>query len=246
MPVNGRPWQEAPTGLRTALPYLPVAAAFGVAGVLQPRGQIDGVLLTALLLIAVLILVRQFLALRSNARLLAEVEAQREMLAHQATHDHLTGLANRKLLHARTAEAVERDDPVALLIIDLDGFKQVNDGYGHAAGDEMLVRVADVLRAVTPPGMTAARLGGDEFAILLNPATDAEAAMAVADNVIARVAASDSRIGASVGVAFEPAGRTTLSALLSDADAALYRAKAAGKGIAEAAGKGIATAAGVA
>ncbi len=235
MPVNQRPWAEAPTGLRMALPYVPVAGAFAVAGVLQPQGRVDSVLVAALLLMGFLILIRQFLALRSNAHLLAEVEQQRELLAHQATHDHLTGLANRKLLHARAGAAVGRHEAVALLLIDLDGFKQVNDGFGHAAGDEVLVRVADVLRASTPEGMTAARLGGDEFAILLHPVTDAAAAMALAEQVIAAVAGLRARIGASVGVAFEPEGRATLGGLLIDADAALYRAKAAGKGIAAAA-----------
>lgn len=232
MPVSERPWQEAPTGLRMALPYLPVAVALVMGGVLLRQDRTDGVIGGALLLVGVLVLVRQFLALRSNARLLAEVEEHRELLAHQATHDDLTGLANRKLLHSSVAEAVAGRHPVALLIIDLDGFKQVNDRYGHGAGDDVLVRTAAMLCAATPEGMLAARLGGDEFAILLCPAAGADQAMAVAADVIARVAELGEGVGASVGVVHEPDGRATLGSLLSDADAALYRAKAAGKGVA--------------
>ncbi|MGX6607306.1 diguanylate cyclase domain-containing protein [Micromonosporaceae bacterium Da 78-11] len=232
MPVNERPWLEAPVGLRATLPYVPVLGAFVAAAILQLRGGLDAVTVTALLLMGSLILMRQYLALRTNSLLLAEVREQRRQLAHQATHDDLTGLANRKLLHARVVEAAASGDPVALMMLDLDGFKKINDQLGHGAGDDVLVRVAAALRQVVPPGHLVSRLGGDEFAILLHPAPSISVATEIADRAIAAITHGEGpQVGASVGLVYEENGHATLGSLLSDADAALYRAKAAGKGV---------------
>ncbi|WP_433301857.1 diguanylate cyclase domain-containing protein [Actinoplanes sp. CA-030573] len=230
MPVDSRPWLEAPTGARAALPYLPVVIAYSVAAVLQRRGEIDNALVAALLLVSALVLGRQFLALRTAGQLLAEVAEQRRQLAHQATHDDLTGLANRKLLHARAAEALAAGEGVALLLADLDGFKQVNDRYGHATGDEVLIRVAEALRRAVPAEHLVARLGGDEFAILV--VADAAPAHAVAERIVAEIlAGGEPRVGVSVGLVHEAGGRATLNSLLREADTALYEAKDAGKGV---------------
>ena len=168
-----------------------MAGAFVAAAALQRRGGLDAVMVTALLLMGLLILIRQYLALRTNGLLLAEVQEQRLLLAHQATHDDLTGLANRKLLHAQVAVALSSAGPVALLMADLDGFKQINDRLGHGAGDDVLVRVAATLRRVVPSGGLVCRLGGDEFAILLHPAPSRAAALAVADRVIDEITHGD-------------------------------------------------------
>jgi diguanylate cyclase (GGDEF)-like protein/PAS domain S-box-containing protein len=160
----------------------------------------------------------------SNARDVTEARELQERLRHQATHDPLTGLANRALFDQRL-DAAERP---ALLLIDLDGFKDVNDSYGHHVGDAVLAGVADRLRACLPPGGTAARIGGDEFAVLL-PGADREEAQAIADRFGRQledpflIDGRPLRARASVGVA---AGDQVL---LQDADAAMYRAKRAGR-----------------
>ena len=227
MPAGAAPWSGAATGPRATLPYLPVLSAFTVAVVLRFRGGFDDVILTVMSVVFGLVLLRQALALHSNSVLLAEVERKRAELQHQATHDHLTGLTNRTYLYERAAGW--GGSPIALLLLDLDGFKQINDRFGHAAGDDVMVEVAGVLRAVVPAGHTTARLGGDEFAVILEPSPPPAEAAALGERLIAAITAKG-RVGASLGVAYEPTGRATLGMMLSDADAALYRAKAAGKG----------------
>jgi diguanylate cyclase (GGDEF)-like protein/PAS domain S-box-containing protein len=162
----------------------------------------------------------------SNARDVTQARILSDQLRHQATHDDLTGLANRTLLHDRLTQVV--DGVAAVLLVDLDGFKAVNDTHGHHVGDAVLVAVADRLRAVVPPGGTAARIGGDEFAVLL-PDLDAETARQVGDRFLALLAEpvvvhqQRLRVRASVGVAEGlAADRETL---LRHADAAMYAAK---------------------
>ncbi|MET0426751.1 MAG: GGDEF domain-containing protein [Actinoplanes sp.] len=179
------------------------------------------------LLITALVLVRQSTAFKDNERLLAELEVLHSEMRHQATHDGLTGLANRALMQERLA-AMPPDDTVTVLLIDLDGFKPVNDRYGHASGDRVLVAVAQRLAALVGTAGQAARLGGDEFVVLL-PGAPADAG-ALAGRISAAVAepvAIDGArvvVGASVGVA---TGRArNASRVLHDADAAMYRTKA--------------------
>ncbi|WP_432993453.1 diguanylate cyclase [Dactylosporangium sp. CA-233914] len=192
-----------------------------------------------LLVITGLVLSRQLVAFHDNDRLLTsldrsmlELRQLHEELRHRATHDTLTGLANRALLgeHLAALAAAAR---LSILVIDLDGFKQVNDVYGHHAGDELLVAAAERLCAGTRPGDLAVRLGGDEFAVVL-PHTDAGTARRLAETVTAALTepyelggGTVARVGASVGVdTGTPAG---LDALLRNADAEMYRIKTARK-----------------
>lgn len=171
-----------------------------------------------------------------------ESKMQAEMLTHRAMHDPLTGLANRTLLQEVLQTALAQPgaaDRIAVLACDLDGFKGINDRYGHAAGDEILVHVAGVLRAASSGSSgTVARLGGDEFVVVLQDLHAARAVFEVANEIHAglaepvRVMRRRLSVGASVGIALaEPhlveAGAPTL---LAAADAALYRAKQTGRG----------------
>ena len=174
------------------------------------------------------------------ARIVAQVENITERkdaearMSHLATHDGLTGLPNRSLLRARLEGALERGERVGLLFLDLDRFKIVNDGLGHAAGDELLCTVADRLRQVLRPGDTAARIGGDEFVLLCHDVASEDDLVRVGVRVLAALrppvrleGGSDVTVGSSVGAALARAGDTA-DTLLRDADAAMYAAKSAG------------------
>jgi diguanylate cyclase (GGDEF)-like protein len=156
------------------------------------------------------------------------LERGRRELARASRTDHLTGSLNRRGFHehaqAELARAFRSEQPVALVLVDLDGFKAVNDVHGHAAGDELLCWVVDQLRAGLRPSDAAARLGGDEFALLL-PGIDADAARPVVDRLRAALA---ERTPASFGVAAYP-HQADAEALLAHADAELYREKRSGR-----------------
>jgi len=162
-------------------------------------------------------------------------------LNHIARHDELTGLANRHCFHERLQAAVERNrlDPehrFAVLYLDLDRFKRVNDSLGHGAGNELLREVAVRLHASLRPDDLVARLGGDEFAALVEPVNDPEAALRLADRVIDAlgrptiVLGTEVVAGVSVGVTFSDLGPRTVDEIMRDADLAMYEAKAAGRG----------------
>ncbi len=160
------------------------------------------------------------------------VEAQ---LAYQATHDSLTGLPNRQQLVAELDQMLLSDvDLLSVLFVDLDGFKQVNDRYGHGAGDELLIRVAERLRDVLRPADFLARLGGDEFVIVLHGLGILEAER-LASRVVAAlelpfiVSDVEVAISASIGVSSGDHERSG-ERLIKEADIAMYRAKAMGKG----------------
>ncbi len=165
----------------------------------------------------------------------------REDLAYQAAHDSLTGLPNRAqaldLITGALSRAQRSGAIVGLLFIDLDGFKAVNDTYGHAAGDEVLRTVATRLRARIRAGDVIARLGGDEFVVLLeNLATEA-AAVEAADALVHEASrpipvggGREARVGASVGVAVNHDAQVDAERLLHEADTAVYRAKQGGRG----------------
>lgn len=159
-------------------------------------------------------------------------------LTKQANHDSLTGLANRSHFCARVEQALalpqRRDGNQAILMVDLDDFKDVNDLQGHAAGDEILsVAAARIAKAVRP-GDLVARLGGDEFAIFLDGIPTAAAALSLATRVIADLSEpvlimdQSASVGASIGVAMRN-GHTLYSEFLREADIAMYSAKAMGK-----------------
>ncbi|WIM97493.1 sensor domain-containing diguanylate cyclase [Actinoplanes oblitus] len=165
-----------------------------------------------------------------NARDASETRALHDELQRQATHDALTGLANRVLLQRRIDEVAETAGPagISMLLIDLDGFKAINDRHGHHTGDQVLVRVAERLAGVLGAGEVAARLGGDEFAVLLPGAGPDEAAR-LAERIAVVVAEPMMigeqwlTVGASAGVASGLAGEG--DRLLREADAAMYRRK---------------------
>jgi diguanylate cyclase (GGDEF)-like protein/PAS domain S-box-containing protein len=150
-------------------------------------------------------------------------------LRHQADHDSLTGLLNRRRFETELNRHARRSGQGAVLLVDLDGFKEVNDQHGHAAGDELLVRVAGVLRATLGRDSLVARLGGDEFAALLSGGGKPEAEQA-ADRLVEAVRqTAGAEVTASVGVAtFDDTGRTG-ELVLARADLALYAVKAAGR-----------------
>jgi diguanylate cyclase (GGDEF)-like protein/PAS domain S-box-containing protein len=175
-----------------------------------------------------------------TARDVSERQILEDQLRHRAFHDALTGLANRALFANRVEHAIvrsaRRDGTMAVLFLDLDDFKTINDSLGHAEGDVLLVLVADRLRDSLRVGDTAARLGGDEFAVLLEDLADEAEATAVAERVLATIRAPftlqgrEVTIGASIGISLgwdAPEGADTV---LRDADVAMYIAKSRGKG----------------
>jgi diguanylate cyclase (GGDEF)-like protein/PAS domain S-box-containing protein len=172
-----------------------------------------------------------------NARDVTEERQLQERLRFDATHDALTSLANRALFNEQVrliaGQAPYSETPTAILAIDLDDFKPVNDLLGHHVGDALLVAVAERLRRCLLPTDTVARLGGDEFAVLL-PATSHAGAAAVADRILAaftepvRVERHELPIRASIGIAVGTG--TRIETLLRDADAAMYTVKHNGKG----------------
>ena len=163
-----------------------------------------------------------------------------DQLRHQAFHDPLTNLANRALFADRLTHALTRAGSgapdVALLLFDLDGFKTVNDSLGHSAGDALLEKVAERLRASLSPSDTAARLGGDEFAVLIEAPGGAGPALSLASRLMRALEAPftvENRqvvVQASFGIAPALSGKDSANELLRNADVAMYRAKAEGLG----------------
>jgi len=160
----------------------------------------------------------------------------RDALAHQAVHDPLTALFNRTLLLERLERALERREAVAVVLLDLDGFKTVNDSLGHHTGDDVLRGIAPRLAAAVAPGDTLARLGGDEFVVLCRGLSGPEEAMERARRLAASVtspfelATGRHSLSASIGIATSHGRPDTAGTLLRDADAAMYSAKAKGRG----------------
>ncbi|MCO1653682.1 putative bifunctional diguanylate cyclase/phosphodiesterase [Pseudonocardia humida] len=245
VPGSGRP----PAGARRAetlrvlnqlAPHVPLAAAAVLAAVdlvvAVEDDAVAGFLLAALVL---LVLVRQYAMLRENLALDAAVRLREEQLRHQALHDPLTGLPNRAMFLDRLARALDlarrEGRAVSVAFLDLDGFKAVNDALGHAAGDALLVRVAERLRGAVRRTDALARLGGDEFAVLVEDGDPARAAAGLVEALRTPFALAERTVAVStsVGVATaEPDGPDDLRApnLLHRADVAMYAAKTAGRG----------------
>jgi len=173
-----------------------------------------------------------------NKMLVATMRAEREN-NHRAKHDALTGLLNRtgltEAVDAGLLAASPQATPLALLFLDLDNFKDVNDTFGHAVGDRLLKAVADRLRRALSGADIAARIGGDEFVVLAASHGD-ETVMAMGQKLIAAIARTyqlgdgiSATVGVSVGIAVAPAHGTNPESLLVAADAALYEAKSGGK-----------------
>ncbi|SEO68626.1 putative bifunctional diguanylate cyclase/phosphodiesterase [Trujillonella endophytica] len=238
-PEEGQPERDGGSLVAHLLPYAPVAVGLVTTVVHVALGWELGIVEVGLSTVVIaLLLSRQYLALRENLRLSAELAGREALLRHQAFHDVLTGLANRALFLDRLehALALHRRDlrPVAVVFLDLDDFKVVNDTLGHAAGDELIVRVAERLRGAMRDGDTVARLGGDEFAVLLEDGGDAEEATARALEALRTPCLVGGRpvaVRASVGICGlgpdDPPVRP--DTLLARSDTAMYAAKRSGK-----------------
>jgi diguanylate cyclase (GGDEF)-like protein len=232
-PVDPSRWRPV------LLPYvlLPVAVVAGV--ITATRGGSIGIVVASLgaVMIAA-ILARQLITLSDNMQLVARMSGQEAELRHQAMHDALTGLANRRLFRERLEDAVrlaEDDSAVAVVFVDLDDFKVVNDTLGHAVGDELLRKMANRLQACIRLHDLAARLGGDEFAVLVTDGGE-HAAQTIATRLTRAmrqpivVGTTPVFIQASVGIAIgSPELRPAPGELLEQADMAMYAAKDAGK-----------------
>ena len=225
-----------------ALPYIAVAVALGLfvhttLGDVRPPVP-EVALATGL---TMLLLARQYLVLRDNDRLLAEVRLREAALAHEVMHDGLTGLSNRAMLLQRLDQVVaahHRDRRgLVVMFCDLDSFKGVNDTYGHLAGDGVLREVALRLRAGVRASDTVARPSGDEFAVLME--SPQEDPLRVAGRLIGALTEEIElpegmvRTGVSIGIAVIPAGAggddVTARSLIAAADSAMYSAKASGR-----------------
>ena len=178
----------------------------------------------------------------ANTRLRAEIverETAERRIRHLAHHDALTGLPNRRLLHKRLDDALaaarEGNGSPAVIFIDLDRFKTINDSLGHAVGDELLKAVARRLTEALRPGDTVSRVGGDEFVLILGDAAGVEDATAASDRLLDRlsrpyeISGHSLRVTPSLGISLFPRDGDDAQTLLSRADAAMYQAKAEGR-----------------
>ncbi|MFN2451700.1 MAG: putative bifunctional diguanylate cyclase/phosphodiesterase, partial [Candidatus Dormibacteria bacterium] len=226
-----------PSRLMVLLPYVPVVGAGLIdaysVGVLH---SLDLVMLASTSAVVGLVLIRQLVTLTENSELLRKVADRESALQHQANHDALTGLPNRLLLEQRALAALGGSNAsCAVLFIDLDDFKRVNDTFGHNTGDRVLMEVAKRIAGLVRDEDTAARLGGDEFAILLAGVT-----LRTADDVAQRLLAAldrplvfgDDRLHAAATVGIAVSSGTEPVAweeLMRRADVAMYAAKGRGK-----------------
>ena len=222
---------QLPSWASAWLPYAPLLLAGLVAAAEPPRVLKSGPVVVVAAMLVLAVLIRQLLAISENRRLL-------EQVADQARRDPLTGLANRTLLYERLEHAMklrERDVLcVGVLSLDLDDFKRVNDTFGHHAGDELLIEVADRLTGGVRSGDTVARLGGDEFIVLIEDSADQS--YLVANRILSafdepmRIDGHEVSVLPSVGLAVAGADEPDLSVaeLLRRADAAMYASKSAG------------------
>jgi len=166
----------------------------------------------------------------------AELERRAEVIRYQAVHDPLTSLPNRALFQDRLVQALARPGTqIAVVLLDVDNFKLVNDSLGHSAGDELLMKIAPRLQTALRPGDTIARLGGDEFVVLLDRIPDERSAARVAERIVAafeapfELSAGEHFAKASLGIAIAGAEGSEPASLIRDADAAMYQAKARGR-----------------
>lgn len=228
-PLSPSP-DEVELHTRLWLPYLPLTMAAAVGWAHAAGNTLHKPLLGALGILVAAVLARQFVALVENQNLLSEV-------AQEAFRDHLTGLANRALFLHRLELAVARrhpdGTPIAVLCLDLDNFKAVNDALGHPAGDELLVRVAGRLTAALGDTGTIARLGGDEFAAVIEASVEESQAAAhrILDAFAGAILIDGIPITVRPSIGFTVAtgsANCTVDQLLRHADLAMYAAKREG------------------
>ncbi|GEM_PF-2819894 len=224
-----------PVGGHVAAQVLAVAGGERVVAAVAVGGVVSDQILAALDL-----LIRHAGTVLAQARAFEEIRVLKERLAHQAFHDSLTGLPNRaefdQRLRRRTERRTAAGTGLAVLFIDLDGFKAVNDRLGHEAGDILLEEVAFRIRRTVRPGDTVARLGGDEFVVLLERVEEEGAARAAARRILraldrpVRLGRHEVSISASIGIAFRASAPADPEDLVRRADRAMYEAKRTGKG----------------
>ena len=240
-PATSQSDARAATWWQLVLPYIPLAATIAVAAREVVSDTLEPFVFWLLAALIVLVVSRQFLTLFHNHELLRNLGSREEEMRHRAYHDPLTDLPNRELFRRCVVNALEPaevgpDPCLAVLVIDLDDFKDVNDGLGHDVGDRLLVEVAARLRSSVRSSDTAARIGGDEFAVLLNPVQSLWHAKRLAERVVdilrvgVEIDSHDVGVQASVGLAAARAGDVSYDELLRRADVAMYRAKGEGKG----------------
>ncbi|MEV4139492.1 EAL domain-containing protein [Dactylosporangium sp. NPDC049742] len=217
------------------LPYFAVAATSLLLAAVAYGDHTDvGPVATGAIAVSAAVGLRQLVALRDNTRLLDSVRRHEQRMRYQASHDALTGLVNRACFAELLTSALVGQGPVAVLLIDLDDFKVINDTLGHGVGDEVLVTVAERLRRAVRHDDVVARLGGDEFAMLLRdvdavPAVDVAGRIHDALGTPIHTTGHELLMHASVGVATSTPG-DVLETLLRNADLAMYAAKERGKG----------------
>ncbi|WP_374046056.1 diguanylate cyclase domain-containing protein [Massilia sp. R2A-15] len=178
-------------------------------------------------------------AIAGNARDITARKVEEDRIRRRASHDLLTDLPNRGLFRERLEHEVQHAArtrlPLALLFIDLDGFKEVNDRLGHAAGDELLQQVAQRIKRRTRVTDTVARLGGDEFTVILTDVTESQHIDTIAATILGdlrepfALAAGEAGISASIGISVYPGDGATSEELVVNSDAAMYAAKSAGR-----------------
>lgn len=236
--------EDAATPWLVALPYVPLIVCLGVlAARWASAGSLDSAASVAAAMLLVLVLLRQLVAVLDNMRLAVTVRAREGELRWQAFHDPLTGLANRAVFRDRAEHAMalhlRTGRPLTVVYLDLDDFKLVNDGLGHAAGDTLLVSVAERLRATIRQSDTLARLGGDEFALLVEDqgVDGGTLAHRLLDAFAEPFALSGQPVPVRVSLGIADAATAlgagaahTPDTLLAAADVAMYAAKRQGKG----------------
>jgi len=168
-----------------------------------------------------------------------ELERANKKITELATSDNLTGLANRRVFYEMLESAMEqskrRDEILAVLFIDLDNFKPINDNWGHNAGDKVLKEIADRLTSSIRAADSVARIGGDEFLILLNPVKNRSESGKVAKKIISKIGEpiiigkATISVGASIGISIYPEQETTADQLIINADSAMYKIKKGNK-----------------
>lgn len=238
----GLPLALRPGLMRAAPVYdwpLVVAAGVSADEQLAPtraraRGYVLGATAGAVLTLALALLLG-----RQHLRLAAEQRDHAQRIEQMALHDALTGLPNRHALDLLLDHHGERSrrhgDRLSLMFLDLDGFKAVNDGHGHEAGDELLRQVATRLKACVRASDVVARVGGDEFVVLVVQPGGEERTRALARRIVAdvarpyRIGQAECRVTTSIGIATHRAGAVDVADMMRRADAAMYRAKTRGK-----------------
>ncbi|WP_025849436.1 putative bifunctional diguanylate cyclase/phosphodiesterase [Paenibacillus ehimensis] len=221
--------------LRLLFPYAGFAILFLL--MLHRIDQLDAVV-TGTVMVTALILVRQISMLLENERLVTRLKQMLENSEFLASHDDLSGLPNKRLFERKAQEAIENasqdGQPFAVLFLDLDRFKYINDSLGHVTGDELIRQVAERIRGIVPETCLVARQGGDEFTILTEPLASSRQAQSLAESIL-RAVAEPFKVGVheiqtstSIGIAVYPEDGLTKADLMKHADAAMYQAKELG------------------